>query len=46
MDKIMTITVTILIITIIMVIKQINVEVEFWELNENWDLELRFSVGY
>ena len=39
MDKIMTITVTIGIITIIMVIKQINVEVEFWELNENWDFE-------
>ena len=36
MDKIMT---TIVIITIIMVIKQINVEVEFWEWNENWDFE-------
>ena len=39
MDKIMTITVTIVIITIIMGIKQINVEVEFWKLNENWDFE-------
>ena len=39
MDKIMTITVTIVIIRIIMVIKQINVKVEFWKLNENWDFQ-------
>ena len=35
----MTITVTIVIIRIIMVIKQINVKVEFWKLNENWDFQ-------